>query len=242
MAESVTLLAESVEKLINGKNEKPQAPEKIGVTGEQTGEPKTTKGNENAGTIQGEGVSASDKKSDTGGRANRGSTGESVDVGLAADNKGTDTEDAVSDSVQGSGGTGKGDAGGTEPALSTPDGQGNTGNGGTESKPPISGLEHEITDEDNIGSGGLVKKFNDNVAAIKILKLLDKESRTATPDERKALARYVGFGALKGVFDHRNKQWTKQYKELKELLTEEEYDSTRAPILNAHYTSKTVVA
>ena len=87
----------------------------------------------------------------------------------------------------------------------------------------------------------MVKKFRGNVAAIKILKALDTESRTATPEERKILARYVGFGALKSVFDKNSKQWKAQYTELRELLNDEEYDSARASVLNAHYTSKPVV-
>lgn len=63
----------------------------------------------------------------------------------------------------------------------------------------------------------------------------------ATPDERKALARYVGWGALKGVFDPNSKTWAKQHKELRELLTDAEFDAARASIRNAHYTSPVVI-
>jgi hypothetical protein len=46
---------------------------------------------------------------------------------------------------------------------------------------------------------------------------------------------------LKAVFDPDNKQWAEQHQELKALLTPDEYKAARASILNAHYTSTTVV-
>jgi N12 class adenine-specific DNA methylase len=95
---------------------------------------------------------------------------------------------------------------------------------------------------ENIGTGGLPQKYRDNIAAIRILKAMDAENRKATPDERKAIARYVGWGALKGVFDPENRQWAKEHEELRGLLTEAEFSSARASILNAHYTSPTVVS
>ena len=70
---------------------------------------------------------------------------------------------------------------------------------------------------------------------------MEAEGRVATPEERKQIARYVGWGALKGVFDYQNKQWAKEYEELKGLLTDAEYKAARASTLNAHYTSPTVV-
>lgn len=94
---------------------------------------------------------------------------------------------------------------------------------------------------EEIGKGGLTKKYKDNIAAIRILKAMQSESRVATPEERKQIARYVGWGALKGVFDKDNKQWSKEYAELKDLLTDAEYKAARASTLNAHYTSPTVV-
>lgn len=101
--------------------------------------------------------------------------------------------------------------------------------------------DFDLSGED-IGRGGLATKYRDNVAAIRILKTLDAEGRVATPEERKAIARYVGWGALKGVFDPANKQWAKQHAELKGLLTEAEYKAARASTRNAHFTSKGVVS
>jgi hypothetical protein len=94
---------------------------------------------------------------------------------------------------------------------------------------------------ESIGKGGLSAKYRDNIAAIRILKAMEAESRVATPEERRQIARYVGWGALKGVFDPSNKQWAKEHEELKGLLTAGEWKAAKASILNAHYTSKDVV-
>lgn len=111
----------------------------------------------------------------------------------------------------------------------------------TSPKPEIDQpADFDLANEE-IGKGGLTKKYKDNIASIRILKAMQAESRLATPEERKQIARYVGWGALKGVFDKDNKQWSKEYTELKELLTDAEYKAARASTLNAHYTSPTVV-
>jgi hypothetical protein len=100
--------------------------------------------------------------------------------------------------------------------------------------------DFDLAGED-IGTGGLTKKYRDNIAAIKIIKALEAEARPSTADERRALARYVGWGALKGVFDPANKQWAKQHAELRGLLTDKEWEAARASTLNAHFTSPVVV-
>lgn len=94
---------------------------------------------------------------------------------------------------------------------------------------------------DDLGKGGLARKARDNLAAIRIVQALDAENRVATPEERKQLARYVGWGALKGVFDPANAQWAKVRTELQGLLSDAEWRAARASVLNAHYTSKTVI-
>lgn len=93
-----------------------------------------------------------------------------------------------------------------------------------------------ITDEDRIGLGGLAEKFKDNLAAIHVLKTLAAEHRLSTPYERKVLARYVGWGGLKGVFDPDNKQWARQHSALKVRLTDEEWAAASRSQLDAFYT------
>lgn len=110
----------------------------------------------------------------------------------------------------------------------------------TESGSADAATDFDLTGEE-LGRGGLASKYRDNIAAIRIVKAMAAESRPATAEERKQIARYVGWGALKGVFDPANKQWAKQYAELKELLTPEEYAAARASTRNAHFTSQEVV-
>ena len=107
-------------------------------------------------------------------------------------------------------------------------------------KPHQPRINYRITDN-NLGHGGQKTKYGWNVAAIRLLNRLEKENRLATPEEQEILSRYVGWGGLPQAFDENNTQWAKEYAELKELLTEEEYASARASTLNAHYTSPTVI-
>lgn len=97
-----------------------------------------------------------------------------------------------------------------------------------------------ITDPD-LGAGGQKTKFQNNVAAIRLLKDLESQGRLAAPEEQEVLARYVGWGGLPQAFDEANEKWAAEYAELKELLTQEEYASARGSTLNAHYTSPTVI-
>lgn len=89
--------------------------------------------------------------------------------------------------------------------------------------------------------GGAKAKFTANIAAIRTLKTIESENRLATPEEQAVLAKYVGWGGLSQAFDGNNSQWTSEYKELRELLTDEEYTAAKGSVLNAHYTSPTVI-
>lgn len=97
-----------------------------------------------------------------------------------------------------------------------------------------------ITDPD-LGAGGQKTKYQNNVAAIRLLKDLEAQGRSATPEEQEALSRYVGWGGIPQAFDEANEKWASEYAELKTLLTPEEYASARGSTLNAHFTSPTVI-
>ena len=97
-----------------------------------------------------------------------------------------------------------------------------------------------ITD-DHLGEGGPKAKFHANIAAIKLLKYLEETTEQATPEQQKILSRYVGWGGLADAFDPDKESWSKEYAQLKELLTPEEYVAARGSTLNAHYTSPTVI-
>ena len=97
-----------------------------------------------------------------------------------------------------------------------------------------------ITD-DHLGEGGPKAKYQANVAAIKLLKYLEETTGQATPAQQEVLSRYVGWGGVPEAFDPSKTAWAKEYAELKELLTPEEYAAARTSTLNAHYTSPTVI-
>ncbi len=101
---------------------------------------------------------------------------------------------------------------------------------------------YRITDADQIGVGSPKEKYRNNVQAIKLLKKIESENRKATPEEQAVLIKYVGWGGLSKVFDGWNsKDWKKEYDEISELLTDEEYTAARQSTINAHYTSPTVI-
>ena len=97
-----------------------------------------------------------------------------------------------------------------------------------------------ITD-DHLGEGGPKAKFQANIEAIKLLKYLEETTGQATPEQQQVLSRYVGWGGLADAFDPDKESWSKEYAQLKELLTPEEYAAARGSTLNAHYTSPTVI-
>jgi type I restriction-modification system DNA methylase subunit len=101
-------------------------------------------------------------------------------------------------------------------------------------------INYRITDDD-LGAGGAKTKYGFNVAAIRTLQGLESENRMATADDQETLAKYVGWGGISQAFDKDNTSWTKEYTELKGLLSESEYASARQSTLNAHYTSPTVI-
>ena len=97
-----------------------------------------------------------------------------------------------------------------------------------------------ITD-DHLGEGGAKQKYARNIEAIRTLFKLEEEHRGATAEEQQVLSQYVGWGGLADAFDPHKENWSAEYTQLKELLSEDEYAAARASTLNAHYTSPTVI-
>lgn len=94
---------------------------------------------------------------------------------------------------------------------------------------------------DFIIEGGAKSKFKANSEAIRTLKMIEKENRPATPEEQVILSRYVGWGGLSAAFDSKNEQWSVEYSELKNLLTDEEYNAARASVLDSFYTPPFII-
>lgn len=97
-----------------------------------------------------------------------------------------------------------------------------------------------ITDY-NLGIGGAKEKFKNNIIAINLLKELEFEGRNATPEEQEILSRYVGWGGLADAFDDTNEKWADEYKELYVTLLPDEYRAAKSSVLDAHYTSPTII-
>ena len=95
-------------------------------------------------------------------------------------------------------------------------------------------------EEAELPKGGQKTRYQWNVEAIRLLKRIEHEGRTATPEEQKALARYVGWGGIAQAFDERNEGWQKEYAELKELLSTSEYEDARETVNTAFYTSPVI--
>ena len=97
-----------------------------------------------------------------------------------------------------------------------------------------------ITDE-HLGEGGAKAKCRANIEAIQLLKYLERNGFQASPEQQDKLSGYVGWGGIPEVFDESKSEWSKEYAELKSLLTPDEYEAARGSTLNAHYTSPAVI-
>ena len=97
-----------------------------------------------------------------------------------------------------------------------------------------------ITD-DNLGVKTPKARFAANVEAIRTLNSIEAENRAATPSEQAVLSGYTGWGAIPQAFDPDNKEWSNEYAQLKELLSDEEYMAARRSTMNAHFTSPIII-
>ena len=88
---------------------------------------------------------------------------------------------------------------------------------------------------------GKKERFRRNIDAIKVLKKLKSENRSATKQEQIILSKYVGWGGLSEAFGTDNTSWGHEYFELKNLLTNEEYESARQSTLSAFFTPPEVI-
>ena len=98
------------------------------------------------------------------------------------------------------------------------------------------GSNYHITD-DHIGEGAPLERFQRNLDAIRTLKTVEAENRSATAEEQAVLAQYVGWGGLADFFDEKNPR----YNELKDLLTDAEYAAARESTLTAFFTPPVVI-
>ncbi|HEL0595185.1 DEAD/DEAH box helicase family protein [Streptococcus equi] len=89
---------------------------------------------------------------------------------------------------------------------------------------------------------GTRAKVEANLAAIRLVKELDKSGRQASPPEQEILAKYVGWGGLaNSFFDDYNPQFEIERAELKSLVSDKEYSDMKQSSLTAYYTDPAIV-
>lgn len=97
------------------------------------------------------------------------------------------------------------------------------------------------TTGDREPSGGPKARFQDNIAALRLLQYLDADGQQASLEQQQVLARYVGWGGLSDAFDGKKAEWAGEYKTLKELLPAQEYEAARASTLTSFYTPPEII-
>lgn len=84
--------------------------------------------------------------------------------------------------------------------------------------------------------GGPRSQVRANIEAIRALRDLQITGGQATPDVQERLARYIGWGRFPGVFVEEHPDWAERGRELRALLTPEEFRAAQASTPNANYT------
>jgi N12 class adenine-specific DNA methylase len=105
----------------------------------------------------------------------------------------------------------------------------------------LHGLNYHYSEEHHLYDGGPKTKFQNNVAAIRLLKELEEQGRKATAEEQVILAKYVGWGGLANALTPGKSGWESQYEEIRQLLTEEEFQAAQESTLTAYYTEQGVI-
>ncbi len=184
----------------------------------------------------------------------RASSGiEKMDMGVS-DNQTTGRFNDSLFSISESSTDGRGDIGLTNSITTTSDGDYGYGDTRSEGNRPIQGSEaslriYDIKEGEKLDFisnseviiGGAKDKYNKNIEAIKLLKTLENENRFAIFNEQEVLNSYTGWGGIPQAFDKENPTWSKEYSELKELLSTDEYESAKSSTLDSHYTPKIVI-
>lgn len=107
--------------------------------------------------------------------------------------------------------------------------------------PQVATHNFRFSEDYDLYPSGVKTKYKNNVMAIKLLKQIELEKRTATPEEQIILARYVGWGGLANAFSSTASGWENEYQELKSLLTDVEYKAAMNSTITAYYTEPDLI-
>lgn len=192
--------------------------------GSPSGEPSGVVGDGESGPETGTG--------DGSGGTDRGSGERGAGTGKSRTGEESGNADSEAEDGAGHGGVGS-DAGDTS------DGRGKRER--DRAKRGVRGQNYRIGPDEDIASGSPRVRAANNVKAIELALELERGDQAATPDQQKSLARYVGWGGLPNVFNEKRYEFHDVRSRLKELLSPSQYESARASVINAHYTSQPVV-
>ncbi len=107
--------------------------------------------------------------------------------------------------------------------------------------PPTKKGTNYYRDEENSYPKGPKSKFVANIEAIKLVQDLEISNRQATLAEQQVLAKYTGWGGLQDAFDPTAEAWKEEYKQLKELVSDDVYEAARSTVLTAYYTEPFII-
>ena len=90
---------------------------------------------------------------------------------------------------------------------------------------------------------GQATKFGANLEAITVLRVVEKDARVPTTDERAALLRFTGWGGIPASFnlDGCDAPWKLWAGQLLDVLQPAECESAKASVNNSHYTELFVI-
>lgn len=98
-----------------------------------------------------------------------------------------------------------------------------------------------LTRADQYAPSGAKSRYTANLEAIRTVRRLEDENRAATRPEQETLAAWSSWGAIPEAFDPTKDNWARERAELRELLSDSEYEAARRTTVNAHYTDPRLV-
>ena len=107
--------------------------------------------------------------------------------------------------------------------------------------PPINADDFSYSEDWQANDGSALERFKNNVQAIKVLKLIENNNVDVSHEQQEILSKYVGWGGLDKFLTHSDEGENEYQKELKELLTDEEYKSVLASVNSAFYTPRNII-
>ena len=94
----------------------------------------------------------------------------------------------------------------------------------------------------DLAPSGAVSRVRANLAALAVLRTVQRDARPATPPEQAVLARWSGWGAVPEVFDEDREEFAWARGQLAGLMSPAELAAARRTTINAHYTDAALAA